>query len=115
MMGNWKAPMITMEKLRIYEKYKKDIEEKITMEKLRIYEKFNGDIDGFSRSAKPSERESIQDGDWRLIDELLQSLTIVRSGSGNAEFEARVRERVINAAQDESVCERLLRLSKQKT
>jgi hypothetical protein len=87
----------------------------ITQEKLRIYEKFNGDMDGFSRGSKPSEWDSITDQDWRLIDHLLQSLIIVQSGSASAEFEAQVRERMIDAAEDESVCERLLYLSEPKS
>lgn len=86
----------------------------ISQEKLRIYERFKGDIDGFSRGSKASERDAITDADWRLIDELLQSLTIVRSGSASGEFEAQVRKRLVDAAQDENVREQLFRLSEPK-
>jgi hypothetical protein len=87
----------------------------ITQDKLRIYGKFGGDIDGFARGSKISERESIADHDWRLIDEILQSLLIVQSGLASADFEAQARARTIAAAQDEQVCERLFQLSKPKT
>jgi len=84
----------------------------ITLEKLRIYEKFGGDIDGFSRSKLS---ESITDQDWHLIGELLQGLSIVQSGLASADFESRVRARTVEVAEDEDVCERLFQLSRLKT
>lgn len=87
----------------------------ITRDKLRIYEKFGGDIDGFARGSKTKERESIEDQDWRIIDEILQSLVIVQSGLASADFEARARASLIDATEDEQVCERLFQLSKPKT
>jgi hypothetical protein len=82
----------------------------ITLEKLRLYEKYGGDMDHLSLS----ERESIIDHDWSLIDEILQGLLIVQAGLANSEFEAKVRARTIDAAQDEQVYVRLLQLSKTK-
>lgn len=87
----------------------------ITQDKLRIFEKFGGDIDGFARGSTINERESITDRDWRFIEEILQSLLIVQSGAASADFEAQVRARTIDAAQDEQVYERLFQLSKPKT
>jgi len=84
----------------------------ITSEKLRIYERFHGDIDGFARGGKLGERLSITDEDWHLIDEILQSLVIVQAGRANPEFEASVRARLLGAAQDEQVFERLCQLAK---
>jgi hypothetical protein len=87
----------------------------ITADKLRIYEKFGGDIDGFVRASVISERESITDKDWHLIAEILQSLSIVRTGLASADFEAQVQQRTINVAPDEQVRTRLFQLSKPKT
>jgi len=86
----------------------------ITREKLRICEKFGGDIDGFARGPK-SEQGSVTNQDWRLIDELLQSLLIVQAGLASADFEAQVRARMVDAAQDEEVRDRLFWLSKPKS
>ena len=86
----------------------------ITQEKLRIYEKFGGDIDGFQRGSRIGERESITDQDWRLIEEILQSLLIVESGLASADFEAEVRAQATAAAQDEQVLHRMFQLSKPK-
>jgi len=87
----------------------------ITQDKLRIYEKFGGDIDDFQRRSKIDERESITGQDWRFIGEILQSLLIVQSGLASADFEAQVRVRAKDAAEDEQVFERLFQLSKPKT
>jgi hypothetical protein len=87
----------------------------ITWEKLRIYEKFGGDADDFARRSKQSERLSITDEDWRVIEELRQSLSIVQSGLASADFEARVRAQTFDVAQDEHVRERLFQLSRPKT
>jgi hypothetical protein len=86
----------------------------ITREMLRIYEKFHGDIDGFARGGKLGERLSITEKDWHFIDEILQSLVIVQAGRANPEFEASVRARLLGAAQDEQVFERLYELAKPK-
>jgi len=87
----------------------------ITRDQLRVYEEFHGDIDRFQRGSTISERESIEDQEWRLIDEILHSLFIVQSGLGSADFEAKVRARAIDAAADDQVYERLFQLSKPKT
>lgn len=84
----------------------------ISDEKLRIYDKFNGDIDGFSRGGSPREKSTITDEDWYLIDELIQSLTMVRGGLASGDFEGRVRERLSEVVQDEHTREYLYRLSK---
>ena len=84
----------------------------ISGEKLRIYDKFNGDVDGFSRGGSQIEKSSISDQDWRLIDELIQSLTMVKQGLVSRDFEARVRERLSEVVQDEHTREYLYRLSK---
>jgi hypothetical protein len=86
----------------------------ITREKLRIYETSGGDTDGFARASNLSERLSITDEDWRLIEELRQGLSIVQSGLASADFEARVRARTVDVAQDEHVRERLFQLAKPK-
>jgi hypothetical protein len=73
----------------------------ITYEKLRIYEKFDGDPDGFSRGGSANERQLFADGDWRLIGELLQALTIVQSGAATSEFEEQVNRQLSNAAPEQ--------------
>jgi hypothetical protein len=49
----------------------------ITIEKIKIYNKFGGDIDGFSRGGKTSEENLFDDNDWSLIDEFEQDIKLI--------------------------------------
>ena len=51
----------------------------ITIEKLRIYHRYKGDIDGFSRVRDPHEMSIITDDDWHMIDILWQRLALEHS------------------------------------
>jgi len=83
----------------------------ITAKKLRIYEKFNGDIDGFARGSTLDERDTIEDGDWFLIDKLLQALTIIQSGYATTEFAAEAHQRLAAVVRNEDAREILRELS----
>ncbi len=85
----------------------------ITMEKVRIYEKYDGDVDTWARASKLTE-QSITDQDWQCIGEIVQSLFISESGQANAEFEAHARARAIDATRDERVYERLIEIARTK-
>jgi hypothetical protein len=86
----------------------------ITHEQLGIYEKYRADVDWLQRMAKDDEKRAMANGAWSVIDELHHNLFIVQSGLATAEFEARVRERLMGACEDESVCERLSLVAKPK-
>jgi len=49
----------------------------LTIEKIKIYNKFGGDIDGFSRGGKTSEHNLFSDNDWSLIDEFEQDVKLI--------------------------------------
>lgn len=51
----------------------------ITVEKLRIYQRYKGDLDGFSRRRDPLEMSIITDDDWIMIDILSQRLFLEQS------------------------------------
>lgn len=90
------------------------MENLITHDQLRIYEKYHADVDWFQIAAKPDEKRSMGDGVWRLIDELHHNLFIVQSGFATAEFEMRMRERLVDACENESGCELLSLIAKPK-
>ncbi len=87
----------------------------ITLDKLRIYEKFGGDYDGFARASRSGQLGSMSNQDWQLIDELLRCLWMVQSGLASDAFEAQTRAKALEAAEDEQVLERFFQLSKPKT
>jgi hypothetical protein len=74
----------------------------ITAEKLRIYQRYKGDIDGFSRVRDRHEMSVITDDDWRTIDILWQRLALEQSvpcaESFRTETQRLLSEQVADAA-----------------
>jgi len=58
----------------------------ITKAKLNIYKKYEGDGDMFVRCKNKSERDVIGNGDFGLIDDLLQNIEIVDKGLASQSF-----------------------------
>jgi hypothetical protein len=79
---------------------------------LRIYEEYGGDIDGWARSSKPRLAQPITDGDWQLIDRLLQKSSLILSGFATPEFAAQIKVEIAAASEDEFVYKRLMELAK---
>lgn len=52
---------------------------KITLEKLKVYQKFSGDIDGWARMGSSEEKENMSDEDWYIIDGLIMDIKLGRS------------------------------------
>ena len=69
----------------------------ITRNKLKIFKKYSGDIDGWARFGNKSELELMSDDDWKLIDELLQSLESVKKGLVSKYFKSQILNRLEEA------------------
>lgn len=52
---------------------------KITLERLKVYQKFSGDIDGWARMGSSEEKENMSDEDWYIIDGLIMDIKLGRS------------------------------------
>jgi hypothetical protein len=66
----------------------------ITAEKLKTYKRYRGDVDAWARGSLFGSSDDITDQDWAMIDELLQSLTIVRGGLASPEFVAKTNAQI---------------------
>ncbi len=66
----------------------------LTVEKLKIYEKFGGDIDGWARMSRGRDPSGMTDADWYLIDELLTGLAVAAAGSASSSFSQHVEARM---------------------
>lgn len=64
----------------------------LTIEKIKIYNKFGGDIDGFSRIGKTAKENLFNENDWGLIDEFEQDTKLISDRLVSKEY----RERVLN-------------------
>ena len=58
----------------------------ITKAKIEIYKKYKGDGDMFVRCMTKGERDIISNGDFGLIDDLLQNMEIVDKGLASQSF-----------------------------
>lgn len=64
----------------------------ITIDKLKVYQKYGGDIDMWSRGASNRDRSIMDDRDWSNIDKAIQLLTIIQNGHASPELQLRTQE-----------------------
>jgi hypothetical protein len=65
----------------------------LTYNKIKLYIKFKGDIDGWARANKqPSEEMS--DKDWFLIEGLIQDIVLVQRGLASIDFANNLTQRL---------------------
>lgn len=74
----------------------------LTKEKLNIYKKYSGDIDLWARLRKKSEIKLINDDDWKLIDDLVQSLELIKKNVVSENFKFETFERIEAVCEDET-------------
>ena len=67
----------------------------LTIEKVKIYKSFNGDIDGWARIGTDEELNLMEDEDWRLIDEIIQDIKIIKNGYASDVFKEKFETKLI--------------------
>lgn len=77
----------------------------ITLEKLKIYSKYSGDGDAWIRLGKGGIDSVITSDDWRLIDDLLQDLTIIKNGYAPLSLAISVDKRITETFDNEHTIE----------
>jgi len=75
----------------------------ITKEKLKIYIKYRGDIDRFARTGRKAEEDTITTNEWYLIDELVQDLKLLESGMTSETFVKEVTTKLNKNCEDQDV------------
>lgn len=73
----------------------------LTIEKLNIYKKYSGDIDLWARLRKKNEISLMNDNDWKLIDDLIQSLELIKKNVASENFKFQTFERIQAVCEDE--------------
>ncbi len=87
----------------------------LTLEKLRIYERFNGDIDGWVRMKSSMPSSEMTDADWHLLDALITDLRIAASGQASQSFRRELNERLQTEIADDEVRTELHALARRIT
>lgn len=66
----------------------------ITREHIEIYKKYNGNGDGFVRSGKPTEKEVLNYSDWKLMEELIQDIILIKKGLTSNSYSEKVFQKL---------------------
>ena len=61
----------------------------ITTEKLKIFDKYKGDIDAFARVGRETEKKVITDYEWQLIDNLKQDIELINKGLSSSDYNSK--------------------------
>jgi hypothetical protein len=83
----------------------------ITKDKIQIYKNYGGDVDGWARVGSKKEKELMNDEDWFLIEDLLQDLSLLKSGNSSKEYNAKISEKLKEKYSDEETIKQLKELS----
>lgn len=68
----------------------------ITTEKLKIFDKYKGDIDAFARIGRETEKTVLTDNDWQLIDSFKQDIELINNGLSSSDFNSKTIAQIKN-------------------
>lgn len=68
----------------------------ITTEKLKIFDKYKGDIDAFARIGRETEKTVLTDNDWQLIDSFKQNIELINKGLSSSDFNSKTIAQIKN-------------------
>lgn len=83
----------------------------LTVKKLAVYDRFGGDIDGWARASSAEDKAALSDGDWHLIDALLQGLALAAGGLASAAFSQEIERKAAASTADEAAHAALMALA----
>lgn len=83
----------------------------ITVEKLKIFEKYRGDDDRFTRASK-TESAILSEDEFYTIRQLISDLRLIGNEVAAASYKAQVFEQINNLVDNDQVKEYLLKLTK---
>jgi hypothetical protein len=84
----------------------------ITVEQLRIYEKYRGDDDGLSRAGTAKEKAAFVRDDWARITAMIQSIALAMSDLASSDFKAKALDSAAQECASESAAALLLELAR---
>lgn len=79
----------------------------ITLEKLKIYSRYRGDVDIWIRTGKSKEKKIMVSNDWYLIDSLIQDIGFVKKGLSSEQFSFNLKKRLLENCESEEAIKEL--------
>ena len=83
----------------------------ITLEKLRIYEKYGGDIDHLARMQNESDLKTITTEDWAQIGGLIQDMGMENKNLISESYREKIKRRLENETDNQETMQELKRLT----
>ncbi len=83
----------------------------ITLEKLKVYDKYAGDIDHLQRMNNDYDKKLMIDDDWFLISEFIQDIGLIKRKLTSKEYEKNVSEKITKYVENEITISKLKNLS----
>ena len=68
----------------------------ITTEKLKIFDKYKGDIDAFARVGRETEKTVLTNNEWQLIDSFKQDIELINKGLSSSDFNSKTIAQIKN-------------------
>jgi len=83
----------------------------ITEEKIKIFRRYRGDIDSWARSGSKVELSMMNDDDWFMVNELVQDLILVKKGLTSIEFSQNLETRLRLCCNNNGTIEELRKIA----
>jgi hypothetical protein len=86
----------------------------ITVEKIKIFLKYRGDLDAWARLSKKREAQIMTDSDWKLIDDCIQGIYLVKSGKASTDFEVKHKRKIEANISDDDALKMINQLAREE-
>ena len=83
----------------------------ITLEKLKIYLRYKGDVDMFGRAGRESEKAVMSDIDFNLIQTLLQDANVLDGDLGSGQRSAEAMDNLQSSCSSDEVVDQIRQLA----
>lgn len=86
----------------------------ITLRHIEIYLYYGGDGDALIRMGKPEDKEYMTYEIWRKIDELIQDISLIKTGITSKSYTEQVKIRLTKYCENKEVENKLFKLADSK-
>lgn len=83
----------------------------ITLHKLKIYARYKGDVDMFGRAGRRSDQQLMDDKEWYLINTLIGDAAVINRHLGSEQRTAEATKRLLENCENEETINEIKRLA----
>lgn len=83
----------------------------ITINKIKIYQRYNGDVHGWARVGSKEEKSIMNDEDWFLIEGFIQNINLIKKGLVSDTFINSIIERLKEKCDSEETIQAIRKIA----